>query len=141
MKPDARMELEVFSVLERFCSAFAQRDAEAVMLLVAPDPDVVVVTSEDPLLRGARELRAFLERYVNGATTYSWQWDRHDVSAPGSVAWLLAEGTETATTGGATEEHHYRMTMVLECSDQRWLLMQVHGSSPLDCLCPRCTGS
>ncbi len=130
MKSDAHMEAEVISVLERFCSAFAERDAEAVMRLFAPDADVVVVTSEDPLLRGPRELRAFLERYVNGATTYSWHWERHDVAAAGSVAWLLAEGTETAATGSAAEEHHYRMTMVLERRDQRWLLMQVHGSSP-----------
>ena len=130
MKPGARMEVEVISVLERFCSAFAERDAQAVLRLFAPDPDVVVVTSEDPLLRGPRELRAFLERYVNGATTYSWQWDRHDVSAAGSAAWLLAEGTETAATGSAAEEHHYRMTMVLERRGERWLLMQVHGSSP-----------
>ena len=52
------------------------------------------------------------------------------MSAGGLVAWLLAEGTERAATGGATEEHHYRMTMVLERRDERWLLMQVHGSSP-----------
>ncbi|MDQ4131198.1 MAG: nuclear transport factor 2 family protein, partial [Actinomycetota bacterium] len=75
-------------------------------------------------------LRAFLERYVTGPTTYSWQWRRHDVSAAGSVAWLLADGTETATRANAGEEHHYRMTMVLERRDGRWLLMQVHGSSP-----------
>ena len=98
--------------------------------LFAPDPDVVVVTSENLLLRGRRELQVFLEQYVNGDTTYSWQWDRHDVSAGGSVAWLLAEGTETAATATSAKEHHYRMTMVLERRDQRWLLMQVHGSSP-----------
>ena len=130
MKPDARMEAEVISVLERFCSALAERDAQAVMRLFAPDPDLAVVTSEDPLLRGPGELRAFLEQYVNGATTYSWQWDRHDVSAAGSLAWLLVEGTETAATGSAAEQHRYRMTMVLERRDERWLLMQVHGSSP-----------
>ena len=122
--------MEVISVLERFCSAFTERDAEAVMRLFAPDHDVVVVTSEDPLLRGSRELHAFLERYVNGATTYSWRWDRHDVSAAGSLAWLLAEGIETAATADAAEQHHYRMTMVLERRGERWLLMQVHGSSP-----------
>ncbi len=92
MKPDAGTEAELIGVLERFCSAFADRDAEAVMRLFAPDPDVVVVTSEDPLLRGPRELRAFLERYVNGTTTYSWQWDRHDVAAAGSGIGGLAPG-------------------------------------------------
>ena len=130
MKPDAGMEAELISFLECFCSAFAERDAEAVMRLFAADADVVMVTSEDPLLRGPLELRAFLDRYVRGATTYSWRWDRHDVAAAGSVAWLLAEGTETAVTHDRLERHRYRMTMVPERREDHWLLMQVHGSSP-----------
>jgi hypothetical protein len=49
------------------------------------------------------ELIGFLNRYVNGPTTYSWEWDRHDVAAAGPVAWLLAEGTETATSADHVE--------------------------------------
>jgi hypothetical protein len=52
VKPDAATETELIEILERFCSGFADRDAEAVMRLIAPDPGVVVVTSEDSLLRG-----------------------------------------------------------------------------------------
>jgi ketosteroid isomerase-like protein len=120
----------LIGVLERFCSGFADRDAEAVMQLVDPGPDIVVVTSEESLLRGPVELRRFLDRYVEGATTYSWEWDRYDIATAGSVGWLLAEGTETATTGGRVEKHAYRMTMVLARDGDRWLLTQVHGSSP-----------
>ena len=126
---DAGPESDLIATLERFCSAFADRDADAVMRLVAA-PDVVVVTSEESVLRGPDELRGFLDRYVDGPTTYSWEWDRYDVATAESVAWLLAEGTETATTGGRTERHPYRMTMVLELLKGRWLLRQVHGSSP-----------
>ena len=114
VKPDTSIEAELIGVLERFCSAFADRDAEAVIRQFVADGDVVVVTSEEPLLRGAAELMGFLNRYVNGPTTYSWEWDRHDVAAAGSVAWLLAEGTETATSADQVERHAYRMTMVLE---------------------------
>lgn len=130
MKPDAATETELIEVLERFCSAFADRDAAAVMRLFAPDPGVVVVTSEESLLRGPVELRRFLDRYVAGPTTYSWKWERHDVSTAGSVAWLLAEGTETAASEGRPQRHPYRMTMVFEHHEDRWLLRQVHGSSP-----------
>ncbi len=130
VKPDDATETELIEVLERFCSGFADRDAETVMRLFAPDPDVVAVTSEESLLRGPVELRRFLDRYVDGPTNYSWEWDRHDVSTAGSVAWLLAEGTETAATEGRLEQHPYRMTMVLERREGRWLLRQVHGSSP-----------
>jgi hypothetical protein len=130
VKPDAATETELLEVLERFCSAFADRNAEAVMRLFVPGPDVVVITSEEPLLRGPVELRRFLARYVAGPTTYSWEWQRHDVSIAGSVAWLLADGTETAATDDCLQRHPYRMSMVLEDHEHRWLLRQVHGSSP-----------
>jgi uncharacterized protein (TIGR02246 family) len=127
---DARTDAELIAVLERFCSAFSARDAAAVMSLFDPDPDLVVVTSEASLLRGPAELKHFLDRYVEGATTYSWKWGRYDVSKAGPVAWLVAEGTETALTDGRRQQHPYRMTMVLERREDRWVLMQVHGSSP-----------
>jgi ketosteroid isomerase-like protein len=130
VKPEDAKQAELIEVLDRFCSGFARRDAEAVFALCAPDLDPVVVTSEEPLLRGPAELRAFLERYVEGPTTYSWEWDRHDVSMAGSVAWLLVEGTETAATEAGVVQHPYRMTMVLERHEGRWLVRQVHGSSP-----------
>jgi uncharacterized protein (TIGR02246 family) len=126
---DAMAEAELIEVLERFCAGFADRDAEAVMSVFGSDSDFVVVTSEESLLRGPVELKRFLENYIQGATTYSWKWDRHDVSNAGSVAWLLAEGTETAVTGGRHQQHPYRMTLVLERRDDRWVLRQVHGSS------------
>lgn len=130
MRPDAHTEAEVIGVLKRFCAAFAARDTAAVLDLFAPDPDVVVVTSEQPLLRGPEELAAFVDRYVEGPTTYSWEWRHYEASVAGTAAWLLAQGTETAASAERHEQHPYRMTMVLERRDDRWLLMQVHGSSP-----------
>ena len=117
-------------MLDSFCSAFQARDTEAVIRLFAPDPDVVVVTSEESLLRGPDELQAFLRAYVQGPTTYSWTWGRLGVSTADAVGWILAEGTETAATQAGEQKHPYRMTMVCEKRDEQWLLLQVHGSSP-----------
>lgn len=125
-------EAALLDLLERFCSGFEARDTDAIVQLFAPDLDVVMVTSEQPLLRGMTEVRAFLQRYARGTATYSWRWHRRDVSAAGAVAWLLAEGVETATTGDHEQKHPYRMSMVCEKRDDRWLLVQVHGSSPHD---------
>jgi hypothetical protein len=129
-EPNERSDAELIEVLDRFCSGFASRDAEAVLALCGPVMDLIVVTSEEPLLRGPTEFRAFLDRYVEGPTRYSWEWDRHDVSVAGSVAWLLAEGVETAAGADRVVRHPYRMTMVLERREGRWLVRQVHGSSP-----------
>ena len=89
----------LISVLDAFCKAFENRDRDGVMRLFVPESGVLVVTSEEPLLRGQEELRSFLDRYAVGPTTYSWNWHRDDVLEAGQVAWLVAEGTETATTG------------------------------------------
>jgi uncharacterized protein (TIGR02246 family) len=123
-------EAALLEILESFCSGFAARDADRVMRLFAPDADVVMVTSEESLLRGRDEMRAFLQRYVRGSATYSWTWDRRDVSAASAVGWLLAEGTETAAAEGREEKHPYRMSVVCEKRDSHWLLVQIHGSSP-----------
>lgn len=123
-------EHEALDALEEFCSGFATRDAEAIMRLVSPGADLAVVTSEDSLLRGTQELRQFLNAYVEGSTTYSWEWHRRDASVAGPLAWLLAEGVEVVARPGSVERHPYRMTMVLEQIGHRWLVRQVHGSSP-----------
>jgi hypothetical protein len=130
MKADPQTAASLIQVLEEFCSAFASRDAIAIMHLFAPDPEVVMITSEESLLRGPDELLGFLEHYVHGTTTYSWIWDRYDVGIARNVGWLLSEGTEIARSGTREQRHPYRMTMVAENRDNRWVLLQVHGSSP-----------
>ena len=72
---------ELLAVHDRFCQGFAKRDPEQVLATVADTPELVVVTSESALLRGAHELRSFLERYAAGPTTYSWTWDGRDTAA------------------------------------------------------------
>ncbi|MBD0348349.1 MAG: nuclear transport factor 2 family protein [Thermoleophilia bacterium] len=130
MEADAATEAALLAVHDAFCSGFAERDPDRVGRWFPPDGDVVMVTSEDALLRGTAEIRAFLERYARGRTTYSWSWERRDASAAGTVAWLLAQGVETAASELGHQSHPYRMTLVCERRDGRWWLLQVHGSSP-----------
>ncbi|MBA3401267.1 MAG: nuclear transport factor 2 family protein [Actinobacteria bacterium] len=130
MRADAQTEAALLEILEMFCSGFAAGDAKGVMQLFVPDADVVMVTSEEALLRGPDEVGAFLRRYVQGTTRYSWTWDCCDVSAAGAVGWLLAEGTELAAAEGREEKHPYRMSVVCEKRKSRWFLVQIHGSSP-----------
>jgi ketosteroid isomerase-like protein len=124
------VEGELVEVLERFCSRFSARDVEGVNELFAPDESTVMITSGDALLRGPEEIRAFLERYARGPTTYSWRWHHRDASVNGSVGWLLAQGAETAVGDGGEQRFPYRMTLVCERRGDRWLITQIHGSSP-----------
>ena len=121
----------LLGVLDAFCAGFATRDPDAVMAVVTLGPELRVVTSEEALLRGDGELRAFLDGYANGPTTYSWEWKRCEARASREVGWVLAEGTETAARENSKERHSYRMTLVCEKRDGRWLVVQAHGSTPL----------
>jgi len=121
---------QVIGVLEEFCGAFARRDVMAVARLLLPREDVMVVTSEDAVLRSRTQLDAFLQTYANGATTYSWQWDRATVAVSGEVAWLLAEGFETAEGPSGMVRTPYRMTLLCQRHNGQWKIGQVHGSSP-----------
>ena len=95
-----------------------------------PRDDVMVVTSEDAVLRDRGELEGFLERYARSSTTYSWDWERPLVAVEDDVAWLLAEGVETATTPSGDVRTPYRMTLLCLHRDGRWRIAQAHGSSP-----------
>ena len=97
---------------------------------VADSPDLVIVTSEEPLLRGADELRGFLEGYAAGSTTYAWTWDRRDTATFGAAGCLLALGSEHASDHLGEETTPYRMTLVAQRQADRWEIVQVHGSSP-----------
>lgn len=63
MKADPQTAASLIQVHQMFCSGFASRDADAIMHLFAPDPEVVMITSEESLLRGRDSLNAtFRER-------------------------------------------------------------------------------
>lgn len=122
--------VDVIDVLDAFCDALARHDVGAVVGLLVPGDDVMVVTSEEAVLRDRSQFQAFLERYATGATTYSWKWERSTVAVSGEVAWLLAEGVETATSPTGETRTPYRMTMLCQRHHGHWKLAQVHGSSP-----------
>jgi ketosteroid isomerase-like protein len=122
--------IEIVRVLDAFCDAIARRDVGVVSDLFLPRDDVMVVTFEDAVLRDRGELAGFLERYARSSTTYSWDWERPLVAVEDDVAWLLAEGVETATTPSGDVRTPYRMTLLCLHRDGRWRIAQAHGSSP-----------
>jgi uncharacterized protein (TIGR02246 family) len=127
---DPQAEQEIVAVHDAFCRGFAERDAEAVLGLFVNSGDVMCVTSEDAVLHNRAEFERFLESYIAGDTTYSWHWHTRRVGGHAGVAWLLAEGTETAADGNSQVRNAYRMTLTFVRTGGRWLLTQVHGSSP-----------
>jgi len=124
MYANARVEAEVLSTVDGFNDAISRKDVDATLSLFAPDPDVFLMGSEaDEVATGPDEIRRHLQRIFARPVTYRWDWKSRKVSAAASVAWVAADASVTGA-------HPYRITVVLEKRDGRWLLMQFHGSEP-----------
>jgi hypothetical protein len=121
---------DVTAVLHGFCSGFASKNPGQVLSVFAQDPKVVLITSEQHVLRGPDALEAFLLAYAGSSTTYAWDWATIESTIEGDFAWLFAEGVEIATTRGSVVRTPYRMTILCRARDDRWEAMLVHGSSP-----------
>jgi hypothetical protein len=129
-QPDTATEAELIGVLERFSSAFADRDADAVPHLFAPTDEIVV-----GYVRGA------LAAWIGGAKALPPPLRRRPhnlLVGVGSVRRLNGGAARMAARRGDRDSHErrprgaarYRMTMVLERHRDHWLVRQVHGSSP-----------
>lgn len=63
---------ELVGLLDRFCGGLAAGDAAAVTATRDMNADLIVVTSEELVLRGGAEFAAFRQRYERGPTRYVW---------------------------------------------------------------------
>jgi len=131
MKADPKTEATVMNVVNQFTEAFAKRDLDAMLALYAPDPDVVVIgTGGDEKRIGLAEIKALVERDFAQFEDASLKIGWHSVSAAGSVAWVAADAIVRANTSGREIGLQARLTVVLERREDRWLIVQFHGSVP-----------
>jgi len=131
MKADSKTETAVMNVMNQFAEAFAKRDLNAVLSLLAPDPDVVFMgTGGDEKRIGLAEIKALFERDFSQFEDASLKIGWHSVSAAGSVAWVVADLILHANTGVSEISLRVRSTTVLEWRGDRWLIVQFHSSLP-----------
>jgi len=129
MKADASTETAVMATLNKFDEAYARRDIDGVLSLLAPDTDAVFIgTGADERRVGLAEMKTQLERDFAQSEAVSWEWGWHSVSAAGSVAWVAADLVVHVKTNSQELSFPVRLTAVLEKRGGRWLLMQLHYS-------------
>ena len=131
MRSNQETETAVMSVVNRFAEAFSKRNLEAMMVLYAPDPDVVVIgTGGDEKRVGLANIKTLFERdfaqFEDASLKISW----YSVSSAGLVAWVAADATVRADTGDRTISLPVRLTFVLERRGDSWLIAQFHASTP-----------
>jgi uncharacterized protein (TIGR02246 family) len=131
VKAEPAIEAAVMHVVTQFAQAFAERDLDRTLALLAPDPDVVFIgTGADEKRVGLTEIKALLERDFAQLDDISLEIGWHSVSAAGSVAWVTGDLHIQATTAGQETSLQARSTTVLERRGDRWLIIQSHNSLP-----------
>jgi ketosteroid isomerase-like protein len=131
MRSDAEVRSQVREVLERFDDLVSTQNLQ-VLAEFAPGDEVLLVGSDaGEVATGRQELEAFFARIFARDTTFSWEWDRIDVSHAGDLAWFFAEGRVVLSTAKEQRRAPYRITGVLERHGERWLWRQYHGSEPV----------
>jgi ketosteroid isomerase-like protein len=131
MQSDAEVRSQVREVLERFNDLVSTQNLQ-VLAEFAPGDEVLLVGSDaGEVATGRQELEAFFARIFARDATFSWEWDRIDVSHAGDLAWFFADGWVVLSTAKEQRRAPYRITGVLERHGERWLWRQYHGSEPV----------
>ena len=131
MKADVSVEAAVSAVLNSWLEAYQNRDIDALMSLVAPDEDLFLYgTGIDEKRIGPAEFRFQAERDWSQTEALSFNFNIHQISASGPVAWVAGDGFGQGRAGGQTIAFPLRMTAVLEKRGDDWLMVQSHVSVP-----------
>jgi len=133
MKADAKTESEVMSALKKFTDAFGERNLEDLLMLFAPDLDVVVIGSGAGEKNvGMSEIKAFFKGLFDDFEALSVEFGWTMVSKAGTVAWVAVDDTITLKAGGQETIEQGRVTFVLDKRGDKWLILQLHHSVPQD---------
>lgn len=131
MKANAKTESAVLAIMNRFLETYQQRDIDGLMALFAPDDDQILFgTGIDEKRIGRDQIRYQAERDWAQTEALAFNFNWHQISAAGAVAWVAAEGQGQGKVGGQEIEFPLRMTAVLEQRGDEWFLVQSHVSLP-----------
>jgi len=131
MKADPKTEAAVMNVLKQYVEAYAKRDLDGLLVLFAPDPDVVTIgTGVDEKRIGLAEKKAGFERDFAQSEAILAELGWSSVSAAGSVAWVAGDAIAQAKVSGQEISFPVRCTFVLEQRREKWLIVHTHMSLP-----------
>jgi ketosteroid isomerase-like protein len=131
MKANGKTEAAVMKVVNQLVEAYARRDIDALLALVVPDSDLVLLgTGADERRVGPAEFKFQAERDWSQSEALTFELGWNSLSAAGPVAWLSAEATGRARAGGQEMSFPVRLSAVLEQRNDKWLFVQMHMSVP-----------
>jgi len=131
MQPDEDVRLNVVEMLARFNDLVSTRDLKVLAEFIPGEEALLIGSEAGEVARGRQELGRFFTRIFAREASYSWEWDRIDVSRVDDLAWFFAEGRAILSTAREQRKTPYRVTGILQRQGERWLWRQFHGSEPV----------
>lgn len=131
MQASAQTQSEVMEAMKSFVDAYERRDIDKLMSTMIPDSDLFMYgTGVDEKRIGTEAFKAQAERDWAQTDSATFAFGDTLISEAGSVAWVAAEIEFQAAAGGQSMAVPLRSTVVLEKRDGKWLLAQMHVSTP-----------
>jgi ketosteroid isomerase-like protein len=131
MKADSKTQNEVISTLKKMFDAYQKRNLTGMLSVMASDPDVMVIGSgADERSIGPNAFGKSAKRDWAQSEAASITLGETSVSALGAIAWFAADITFRFAITGKESKLSGRLTGVLEKRMGKWLVMQLHFSTP-----------
>ena len=131
MKANAKTEIAVNKLMDKFLKSYRNRDIVGLMSLIPDDDDQIMYgTGADEKRIGRDQIKLQAERDWSQTDEIAFELTSRDISAAGPVAWVAADGIGKGKAGGQAFEFPFRMTAVFEERGNDWFLVQSHISIP-----------
>jgi ketosteroid isomerase-like protein len=131
MNADAKTKAEVLQTMREMWKAYGRLDADGVLAVYAPDPDIVVFGSgADEVYIGPKQAKRGLKRDFAQVRSVKVRLSKVRISAAGKAAWLASNCLFTVHVAGCDIDMAGRLTAVLEKRKGRWLIVQSHFAMP-----------
>ncbi|MFH1873696.1 MAG: nuclear transport factor 2 family protein [Pseudomonadota bacterium] len=121
-------------VIDRYLSAYEERNLDAVEATIAHDKAVLGIgTDEGEFWKGWTEIKSAKEKQLAAITETTLNRGHTEISFAqcGKVAWFAEELSGDFWVQGNKTTCHLRFTGVLEKRDNKWVIVQFHRSMPV----------
>ena len=131
MKADAKTEAAVLETMNKWLTAYRNRDMDGLLSTLTSDGDLTLYgTGIDEKRIGQQEFKAQAERDWAQMDSMEFILTWHHISAEGPVAWLAADALGKGVVGGQHIEFPLRLTAIFKQEGTEWRFAHGHVSVP-----------
>lgn len=131
MRVSEQTREQIMAVLRRLVEATGRKDVESIMASTDPDFRGLGSGAGEKTI-GREAYRRHIERDFAQVETIALSLSDVQISAEGTVAWVMADMTYHIVADGVPQDLNGRMTMVLRGTGHAWVVAQVHYSLPAE---------